>query len=105
MQSLPVVGAELAAVSTGFRGAAHELAAARRVVAGLGTGLVGTRACDGAVEAGLRDLAAVLDRLEATASACVQVLGRYDGGDDAEASGDRREAVPDEVVAPEVGPR
>ncbi|MEJ7628187.1 MAG: hypothetical protein WKF54_01180 [Nocardioidaceae bacterium] len=81
MQQLPLVGAELQRVSAGLRAASRELVAARQVVNDIGPGAVGVPGCDAAVETGLRDLGAALDRLDATASACLEVLRRYDGGD------------------------
>ena len=87
MQQLPLVSAEPRRVTAGFRDASRELGAARRVVADAGSGTIGTPACDAAVEAGLRDLATVLERLEATASACVLALGRYGDGELSETQG------------------
>ncbi len=80
MRELPLVGTELQRVTAGFRDAARELAAARRVVADAGQPALGTPACDAAAETGLRDLAAVLERLEVTAAACVAAFSRYDDG-------------------------
>ena len=77
MQHLPLVSTELQRVTAGFRDTAHELGAARQVVADTGSGTLGTPASDAAVEAGLRDLAVVLERLESTAEACVLAVSRY----------------------------
>lgn len=80
MQQVPLVSVELQGVSAGFRDASRELAAARQVVSETGDGALGTPTTDPSVEAGLRDLATLLGRLEATASACVLALSRYDEG-------------------------
>lgn len=80
MEHVPLVSVELQGVSAGFRDAARELGAARRVVSDAGVGSIGAPSSDPAVEAGFRDLAALLERLEATASACVLALSRYDDG-------------------------
>jgi hypothetical protein len=77
VQQSPFGSVELQGVSTGFRDAVRELAAARQVVADLGVEQLGTRAADPAVEAGVRDLAQLLQTLEATAAACVVALSRY----------------------------
>jgi hypothetical protein len=87
VQQLPLVSIELQRVTAGFRDAARELGAARQVVADAGTGALGTPACDAAVEAGLRDLADVLERLEATATACVPAVGRYGDAESSETQG------------------
>jgi hypothetical protein len=78
VEQLPLVSLELGRVTAGFRDAARELGVTRRVVADAGAGTLGTPACDPAVEAGLRDLAAVLSRLESTAATCVRALARYE---------------------------
>ena len=87
MQQLPLMSTELQRVTAGFRDAARELGAARQVVADAGSGDLGTPTSDAAVEAGLRDLAALLERLEATADACVLALGRYGETESSETQG------------------
>lgn len=77
MQQVPLVSVELQGVSAAFRDASRELAVARQVVSDAGDGALGTPTTDPSVEAGLRDLATLLDRLEAVASACVLALSRY----------------------------
>ena len=77
MEQVPLVMTELGPMTAGFRDAARELGAARQVVADVGPGDLGTPECSAAVEQALRDLAVVLERLEAAAAGCVQVLGRY----------------------------
>lgn len=79
MQQLPLVGAELQRVTSGFRDVARELTAARQALADIDVAAVGATGVDAAVDGGLHDLAMALHRLEATASTCVQALSHSRG--------------------------
>lgn len=82
MQHLPLVSVELQPVAAAFRESARELTAARRTVAATSALGVGPTSTAAAVETGMRDLLQLLDRLEATATGCVQALDRYQAAPD-----------------------
>lgn len=78
VQQIPLVSVEAGRVSAGFRAAERELTISARLVGGLEPIRTGSPGPDALVEAGLRDLATMLERMAAAASGCVTALRRYD---------------------------
>lgn len=78
MESMPLVGAEVRRVGAAFDTASTELDAATTTLTDLPADTVGTPECDDAVTDMLRELTALVSRLESTASACAYATRRVD---------------------------
>jgi hypothetical protein len=79
VQSLPLVGAEIARVRSALVSVTLELDAMRAALREVTTDGVGTSACDAAVSAGISDLRSAVGRLQTEADQCAEVAARHVG--------------------------